>query len=143
MQRLDLPHTVFLGIFVLVGPPSPHCADLCSTPAWITARHRALADTPIQSDRDHWLQLHMIEYLPVLKLWKAGMQVSTHAILSYVHAAPGNLDSAILGKQVCGLIPLTFVDIIAIGIFEIGQGNEIFEPADSAFKFFDLRLQLL
>ena len=47
------------------------------------------------------------------------MQESTHAVLSYVNAAQANLDPAILGKQVCGLIPLAFVDIVAISIFEI------------------------
>ena len=47
------------------------------------------------------------------------------------------------GKQVRSLIPLAFVEIVAIGVFEIGQGDEILSPADSAFEVHDLRLQLL
>ena len=84
----------------------------------------------------------MIEYLPILKFWKM-MHKSAHAILSYVHAASGNLYPAIPGKQVCGLIPLAFIDIVAVGVFEIGQGDEILSPANSALEVLNVRLQLL
>jgi hypothetical protein len=102
----------------------------------------SLGGLSIRPNRDYWLELHMIEHLPVLKLRKM-MQESAYAVLSYIHAAPANLDPAIFGKEVCGLIPLAFVDIVAVGIFEIGQGDEILSPADPVLEFFDLRLQLL
>jgi hypothetical protein len=102
----------------------------------------SLRGLSVRPDRNDWLELHMIEYLSILKFWQM-MQESPYAVLSYVNAASANLNPAILGKQVCRLIPLAFVEIVAIGIFEIGQGDEILSPADPAFEFFDLRLQLL
>jgi hypothetical protein len=65
----------------------------------------SLGRLPIGPDRYHGLELHMIEHLPLLKFWQV-MQLGAHALLSYVHAASGNLEPAIPGKKVCNLIPL-------------------------------------
>ena len=141
VHRFKLPHAVLFDVFVFIGSFPPlrrfvqHTGLDDGSPA-------SLGGLPIRLDRDHGLKLHMVEYLPILKFWKM-MHKSAHAVLPYVHAAPANLYPAIPGKQVCSLIPLAFIEIVAVGVFEIGQGDEILRPADSAFEGLDLRLQLL
>ncbi len=147
MERLDLPDAVVLDVLVDVRAFAPGCT---------VARRAQLAGEnhvapgcfrcqPIGCDRDVGHQLHVLveasRSQPGMRA-SQGTEVFAHPLLAHVHAVEADLDGAVRGKQVRGLIPQAPIEVIAVGALQSLDRVAVLEERASLFEDVDPCLQV-
>ena len=95
------------------------------------------------------LELHVIEERAVFEL-RQRVQIGADAILAYPHAAQADFERAIFREKVGGLVPLAFIDVIAVCGLQVGDGDEVLrilhlllKLGDGGFQGFDFSRHVL
>src|SRR5690606_16163311 len=127
MHAADLPHAVFLHVFILVYATADTGIHA------MAALHAEFANTgqctlAIGRDMHDRLILEVVEYFPLMQpLWTEDVQELAYARLAFVNAALRNLDAAVVGKQGGDVIPLPAIEVVAVGVLQILHGARILE----------------
>ncbi len=119
VQRLNLPDAVALHVGVLVNAFAPGSlpAELAGHREFAAASARGIA---IRCNVDHGLKLNVIVEPAIDQTMTAQRaQKFTHALLADVHALLSHLDGALIGEQVCHLVPHGAIEVVAVDALEI------------------------
>ncbi len=141
VQLADLPDTVFLAVFALVGTGLPACVFV-ELPQQHNRAPAAFGRLAVGGEGDHRLQLHMLAQLlgPQSAFAVAdGVQQRAGVRLAHEYSGRAVLHGRIIGEQVDNVVPVRAIQVVAIGALQALDRLEVRELGSLLLKLCDVR----